>query len=210
MGEPGGALRVLIADDHPAMRDGIGRAIAQESDMTVVGAVADGVAAVEQFSALRPDAVLMDLQMPRKSGLEAIADIRAMSADACIVVLTSFAGDARVARALALGAASYILKTARTEAIVAAIRSACKGRTVLGPDVSQDLELHRGMEPLSAREISVLRLVAAGMNNRNIGEKLNISEQTVKSRIKNILAKLNAHDRSHAVVLGLKRGFLDH
>jgi DNA-binding NarL/FixJ family response regulator len=209
MSEPDTALRVLIADDHPAMRDGLARAIAQESNMTVVGMVADGVEAVNQFSALRPDVVLMDLQMPRRNGLQAIAEIRAICPDACLVVLTSFAGDARVSRALELGAASYILKTSRTETIVATLCSACNGRTVLGSDVSHDLEQHRGMEPLSPREVSVLRLVAAGRHNRSIGERLNISEQTVKSRIKNILAKLNAHDRSHAVALAMKRGFLD-
>jgi DNA-binding NarL/FixJ family response regulator len=210
MSEPGGTLRILIADDHPAMREGLAHAIAQESDLTVVGAVADGVEAVKQFSALSPDGVLMDLQMPRKNGLQAIADIRAISADARIVVLTSYAGDARVTRALALGATSYILKTAPTEGIIAAIRSACSGRTVLGADVSHDLELHRGMEALSPREVSVLRLIANGKRNRRIGEELNVSEQTIKSRIKNILAKLNAHDRSHAVALAMKRGFLDH
>jgi DNA-binding NarL/FixJ family response regulator len=210
MSERDGVLRILIADDHPAMRDGLARAIAQESNMTVVGAVADGVEAVKQFNALHPDCVLMDLQMPRKNGLQAIVDIRASSDDACVVVLTSYAGDARVTRALAFGATSYILKTARTEAIIAAIRSACNGRTVLGPDVSHDLESHRGMEPLSPREVSVLRLVASGKHNRSIGEELNVSEQTVKSRIKNILAKLNAHNRSHAVALAMKRGFFDH
>src|ERR1700744_2402171 len=203
MSEPGTALRVLIADDHPAMRDGLARTITQESNMTVVGMDADGVEAVAQFSALRPDVVLMDLQMPRRNGLHAIAEIRALCADACLVVLTSYAGDARVSRALELGAASYILKTSRTETIVATIRSARNGRTVLGSDVSLDLEQHRGMEPLTPRELRVLHLVAAGKRNRNIGADLNISEQTVKSRIKNILAKLNAHDRSHAVALAM-------
>src|SRR6202034_720051 len=128
MNELDGALRILIADDHPAMRDGLALAIGQQSNMSVVGVASDGVDAVNQFSTLRPDGVLMDLQMPRKSGLQAIADIRAISDDARVVVLTSCAGDARVARALALGATSYILKTAPTEAIIAAIRSACNGR----------------------------------------------------------------------------------
>jgi DNA-binding NarL/FixJ family response regulator len=210
MSESAGALRIMIADDHPAMRDGLARAIAQESDMTVVGSVADGVEAVQQFNALRPGGVLMDLQMPRKSGLQAIADIRAISDEGCIVVLTSYAGDARVTRALALGATSYILKTARVEAIIAAIRDACNGRTVLAPEVSHDVALHRGMEPLSPREVSVLRLIAVGARNWRIGEELNVSEETIKSRIKSILAKLHARDRSHAVALAMKRGFLDH
>ena len=191
------------------MREGLVRAIAQESNMAVVGAVADGVEAVKQFSALRPDGVLMDLQMPRKDGLQAIADIRAISDEGRIVVLTSYAGDARVARALALGATSYILKTARVEAIIGAIRNACNGRTVLAPEVSHDMALHRGMEPLSSREVSVLRLIALGKRNRGIGQELNVSEETIKSRIKNILTKLNARDRSHAVALAMKRGFLD-
>jgi DNA-binding NarL/FixJ family response regulator len=210
MSKLGGALQILIADDHPAMRDGLARGIAQESNLVVVGTVADGVEAVKQFTALRPDGVLMDLQMPRKDGLQAIADIRAISDEGCIVVLTTYAGDARVTRALALGATSYILKTAPIEEIIAAIRNACNGRTVLAPEVSQDVALHRGMEPLSPREISVLRLIALGERNRRIGEELNVSEETIKSRIKNILAKLNARDRSHAVALAMKRGFLDH
>lgn len=210
MSEADTALRVLIADDHPAMRDGLARAVAQESNMAVVGVAADGIEAVAQFNALRPDVVLMDLQMPHRNGLQAIAEIRALCPDACVVVLTSYAGDARVSRALELGATSYILKTSRTETIIATLRSACHGRTVLAPEVSHDLERHRGMEPLSPREVSVLRLVATGRRNRSIGEALNVSEQTVKSRIKNILAKLNAEDRSHAVALAMKRGFLDH
>jgi DNA-binding NarL/FixJ family response regulator len=205
-----GPIRILIADDHPTMRDGLARVIAYESDMTVVGSVADGAEAVAQFNRLHPDITLMDLQMPIKDGLRAISEIRSISADASVVVLTTFAGDARVGRALALGAASYILKTAPTEAIIAAIRGAHSGRMVLGPDVSHDLELHRGMEPLNPREVSVLQLIATGNHNRTIGERLNVSEQTVKSRIKNILAKLDAHDRSHAVALAIKRGFLDH
>jgi DNA-binding NarL/FixJ family response regulator len=204
------AIRILIADDHPALREGLARAISLEPGMTVVGSVEDGVEAISEFRVLRPDVVLLDLQMPRKSGLQALAEIRTISPAACVVVLSTYAGDARVARALRLGAASYLLKTAHTEAIVAAIYSAYSGRVVLAPDLSEDLEFHRGMETLSAREISVLRLIAAGMQNRRIGEELNISEQTVKSRIKNILAKLNARDRSHAVVLAMRRGFIDH
>jgi DNA-binding NarL/FixJ family response regulator len=204
------AIRVLIADDHPALREGLARAISLEPGMTVVGSVEDGVEAIAEFRAVRPDVVLLDLQMPRKNGLQALAEIRTISPAACVIVLSTYAGDARVARALRLGAASYLLKTARTEALVAAIHSAYNGRVVLAPDLSEDLEFHRGMEILSPREISVLRLIAAGMQNRRIGEELNVSEQTVKSRIKNILAKLNARDRSHAVVLAMKRGFIDH
>lgn len=210
MSDRTGIIRVLVADDHPMMRDGIAYALEKAHDMTVVGSAADGGEAVTQFTALRPDVVVMDLQMPNLDGLEAIAQIRSMQPDACIVVLTTYAGDARVGRAMALGAASYVLKTVPAKDIVAAIRAAHEGHMLLAPDVAQDLELHRATEPLTVRELSVLRLIASGKHNRSIGEELNVSEQTIKSRIKNILAKLNARDRAHAVVLAMKRGFMNH
>ena len=202
-------IKILIADDHPVMRQGLRAMLDQECDIEVVGEASDGAQAISQFKLLRPDVMLIDLQMPKIDGLQAIAAIRAFAPTALIVVLTTYPGDARVNRALSLGAKSYILKTATSEEISGALRGALAGETVVAPTIAHDISAFKGMEPLSARELSVLRLVALGNSNRSIGQALNISEETVKTRIKNILAKLGALDRTHAVTLAVKRGFLD-
>lgn len=202
-------IRILIADDHPVMRQGLRAMLEQESDMVVIGEANDGAQAIEQFQVLRPDVTLIDLQMPNVDGLQAITAIREFAPAALFVVLTTYPGDARVNRALSLGATSYILKTASSEEIAGALRGALSGKAVVAQTIAQDMSAFRGMEPLSARELSVLRLVALGNSNRSIGQALNISEETVKTRIKNILAKLGALDRTHAVTLAVKRGFLD-
>jgi DNA-binding NarL/FixJ family response regulator len=202
-------IRILIADDHPVMRQGLRAMLDQESDMEVIGEAGDGAQAIAQFQLLQPDVTLIDLQMPKVDGLQAISAIRALAPNALIVVLTTYPGDARVNRALSLGATSYILKTASSEEISAALRGALAGKTVVAPTIVHEISAFKGMEALSARELSVLRLVALGNSNRSIGQALNISEETVKTRIKNILSKLGAHDRTHAVTLAVKRGFLD-
>jgi DNA-binding NarL/FixJ family response regulator len=202
-------IRILIVDDHPVMRQGLRAMLEQESDMEVIGEADDGARAIAQFQLLQPDVTLMDLQMPKVDGLQAITTIREFAPAALIVVLTTYPGDARVTRALSLGATSYILKTASSEEIAATLRGALSGKTVVASTIAQDISAFKGMEPLSARELSVLRLVALGNSNRSIGQALNISEETVKTRIKNILAKLGALDRTHAVTLAVKRGFLD-
>jgi DNA-binding NarL/FixJ family response regulator len=202
-------LRVLIADDHPLMREGLRAAIDREPDMLVVGEAADGAQTIAMFTELRPDAVLMDLQMPNVDGLQAIAAIRALVPNAFVVVLTTYPGDARVARAISLGARSYILKIASRAEIVAALRLARAGRITISPEIVRDLDAHRGMDSLSDRELMVLRMIAAGKQNRHISEALHVSEETVKSRVKHILAKLQATDRTHAVTIAVRRGFID-
>jgi DNA-binding NarL/FixJ family response regulator len=202
-------LRILIADDHPLMRDGLRAACEREPDMVVVGEAADGAETIAMYARLRPDAVLMDLQMPNVDGLQAIAAIRALVPDAFVVVLTTYPGDARVARAISLGAKSYILKTSSRAEITAALRVARGGRSTIPAEIAADLDAHRGMDSLSDRELTVLRMIAAGKQNRHIGEALHVSEETVKSRVKHILAKLQASDRTHAVTIAIRRGFLD-
>jgi DNA-binding NarL/FixJ family response regulator len=202
-------IRILIADDRPVMRQGLRAMLEQESDMEVIGEANDGAQAIEQFHALRPDVTLIDLQMPNVDGLQAITAIREFAPAALFVVLTTYPGDARVNRAISLGATSYILKTASSEEIAGALRGALSGKAVVAQTIAQDMSAFKGMEPLSTRELSVLRLVALGNSNRSIGQALNVSEETVKTRIKNILAKLGALDRTHAVTLAVKRGFLD-
>lgn len=202
-------IRVLITDDHPAMRHGLAGAIASETDMEIAGEAADGAEAIEKFRELQPDVVLLDLQMPKVDGLEAIATIRAESPQAVVIVLTTYPGDARVMRALTLGATSYLLKSADLHAIVEAIRAAMVGKHVIDVDVAHELVEHAGSENLTSRELSVLRLASKGQGNRAIADALSISEDTVKSRMRNIMSKLDAQDRTHAVMIAVQRGFLD-
>jgi DNA-binding NarL/FixJ family response regulator len=209
MAEASRRLRLLIADDHPAMLDGLRYMIQPEKDLEVVAEATDGADCVGLFRECRPDVALIDLQMPRVDGLRVIATLCEEFAEPRLIVLTSYAGDARVSRALQLGATSYILKTARRSEILQAIRDAALGRTYLCAELAHDIAQHLGSERLSPREMSVLRLVAAGQHNKDIGASLHVSEQTVKTRIKNILAKLNAQDRTHAVTIAVRRGFLD-
>ncbi|WP_448095748.1 response regulator [Luteibacter yeojuensis] len=204
-----GTIRVLITDDHPVMRHGLRAAVSVEPDMEMVGEATNGWEAVEKFRQLQPNVVLMDLQMPSMDGLDAIRDIRAEFPHANIIVLTSYPGDARIMRALLLGATSYLLKTSSLDEIVQAIRASVAGRHVMDPEAAHQLATHAGAEALTPREISVLRLVAKGYGNKAIGRALSISEETVKSRMRSILGKLDAQDRTHAVMIALQRGFLD-
>ncbi|WP_343214803.1 response regulator transcription factor [Dyella sp. RRB7] len=202
-------IRVLIADDHPVMRDGIAAAVESGHDMVVIGQAADGAEAIVRFRELRPDVALVDLQMPGVDGLQAIAAIGGEFPDARIIVLTSYPGDARVKRALTFGASAYLLKTATRDEILAAIRSVMNGRRVVASEVAGEIASHAWSEMLSDRELSVLRLVATGHTNKRIADILCISEDTVKARLKNIMTKLGALDRTHAVTLARNRGFFD-
>jgi DNA-binding NarL/FixJ family response regulator len=191
------------------MRDGLRSTIELEQDMCVIGEAVDGAEAVAMFEDLRPDVTLLDLQMPRVDGLQALTAIRAMAPDASIVVFTIYPGDARVTQALTLGATSYLLKSARKDEILKAIRAAADGRQIIAAEISDELAAHQGMAVLTVRELSILRLVKEGMSNRLIAESLFISEDTVKTHMKNILIKLGASDRTHAVTIAQRRGFMD-
>jgi DNA-binding NarL/FixJ family response regulator len=203
-------IRVLIADDHPATRAGLRVIVESEGDLSVVAEAADGHEAVALFSQYRPDLVLMDLQMPNLNGLEAITRIRREQAAARIVVLTSYPGDARVARALAAGATSYILKTARTTILLTTLREAFAGRTMLDRAVKVDSPSYPSLESLSEREIAVLNLASSGHQNTQIARVLHVTEHAIKARMKRILCKLQARDRTHAVTIARQRGFIDY
>lgn len=209
MNNPAKRIRVLIADDHPVMRDGLRAAIESAGDMDVVGEAGDGAQALTRFREVEPDVTLLDIQMPHVDGLQAIAAIRAEFTSARIVVLTTYPGDARAKRALTLGATAYLLKSSTREEILDAIRRAAGGRRAMTAEVASDVALHALSEMLTQRELAVLALVATGHSNKEIAERLNVSDDTVKARLQNVMAKLGASDRTHAVTLAMRRGFLD-
>jgi DNA-binding NarL/FixJ family response regulator len=206
---PGQLIRILTVDDHALLREGLAALLATEADMAVIGFAATGYEALDQFRALRPDVTLMDLQMPDMSGAEAISAIRAEFPDARIVVLTTYSGDAQITRALKAGAFGYLLKSQVGSDLVDTIRAVHAGRKTLSPDVTFALAAHATDESLSPPELDVLRLIAAGNANKQIADGLGITEDTVKGRVRNILGKLGAHDRTHAVTIALKRGIIE-
>ncbi len=201
-------IRILSADDHPLLRSGIGALIATQSDMQLVGEAANGKEAVQLHRQLSPDVTLMDLQMPDMSGLDAIIAIRSEQPAARIIVLTTFSGDVLAQRALKAGAQAYVLKSLVRTEILNTIRVVHGGEKQIQPDVAAEMAKHTGDAALTTRELEVLRLVASGYANKVISARLDINEETTKTHIKNILAKLGARDRTHAVSLGLKRGVI--
>jgi len=205
-----GEIRVLIADDHPATREGLHAIVESEGDLRVVAEAGDGHEAVALFMRHSPDLVLMDLQMPGLGGLEAMRLMRREKPNARIVVLTSYPGDARVARALAAGAMSYMLKTVLGKVLLSALRETLAGRSVLDRGVRGDVDPHTAQESLSEREIAVLKLASSGHQNTQIARALNVSEHAIKARMKRILCKLDARDRTHAITIARQRGFLDY
>lgn len=198
----------MIADDHPMMREGIAAALQAEGGIEIVCTASNGSEAIADFARHRPDVSLIDLQMPVKDGLEAIIGIRALHPDARIVVLTTYSGDARVVAALKAGAAAYLLKDTGGLALARAVRNVYQGASVIAPVPQRDVDNHYRADALSPRELDVLRLAADGNTNRVIGEALGISEPTVKTHMSTILVKLGAGDRTHAVTLALKRGYI--
>ena len=201
-------IRILTVDDHPLLRAGIEALVSSQADMLVVAECANGRDAIRQFRKCRPDVTLMDLQMPEMSGTDAIIAIRDEFPDARIIVLTTYAGDVQALRALQAGARGYLLKDAVQEELLDTIRAVHAGKKTLSPAISQGIAEHATDDALTKSEIDVLRLIAEGRANKQIADHLSIAEETVKSRVKNILSKLGADDRTHAAMIGLKRGII--
>jgi DNA-binding NarL/FixJ family response regulator len=202
-------IRVLAVDDHPVLRQGIAGLIAGQLDMRLVGEASNGREAIQQFRALRPDVTLMDLQMPEMNGIDAISAIRGEFPEARIIVLTTYAGDVQALRAMKAGARGYLLKNLLYKELLDTIRAVHAGKKTLSPEISYQLAEHATDEALSPAEILVLRLIAVGNGNKQIAHQLSVTEETVKGRVKNILSKLGANDRTHAVLIGLKRGIIE-
>ncbi|WP_294054738.1 response regulator transcription factor [Sphingomonas sp.] len=202
-------ISVLVVDDHPMLREGIGAVIERQADMRLVGEARDGAEAVTQHEALRPDVTLMDIQMPKLGGIEAIEAIRARTPDAAILVLTTYPGDTQALRALRAGAAGYLLKSCIRKELLDAIRAVNAGRRAICADVAHDIALHALEDRLTDREIDILRLVAEGHPNKQIAWRLSLSTDTVKAHMKNIFSKLGVADRTHAVIVAARRGYID-
>lgn len=202
-------IRVLVVDDHAMVRDGISALLNRQTDMEVAGEAANGAEAIAMFRELRPDVTLMDVQMPGVGGVEAITEICRLSADARILVLTTYPGDANAFRALRAGAAGYLLKNGIRSELVDAIRSVHSGRRAVSADIAHELAVHALDEPLTQKEIAILQLVADGHANKQIATRLNLSVETIKAHLKTIFSKLGAHDRTHAVTLAARRGYIN-
>jgi DNA-binding NarL/FixJ family response regulator len=204
-----GPIRILAVDDHPVVRQGIAGLVAVHSDMSLVGEASNGREAIHQFRANHPDVTLMDLQMPEMNGLDAIIAIRGEFPEARIIVLTTYAGDAQVLRALKAGARAYLLKNLLHKELLETIRAVHAGKKTVSPEVSFQLAEHATDDALTPAEVRVLRLIAEGNANKEIAAQLSVSEETVKGQVRNILSKLGANDRTHAAMIGLKRGIIE-
>ncbi len=203
-----GLIRILAVDDHALLRKGLAATINAEPDMKLVAEASNGEGAIEKFRTHRPDITLMDIQMPGLNGIEATIRILVEFPDARIIVLTTYSGDVQVLRALRAGARAYLLKGHDRE-LIQTIHAVMEGRKRIPPEVAAELAEHATDDELSEREIEVLKLIAAGNSNKQIADLLCIAEATVKSRVTNILSKLSASDRAHAVTIGLKRGIIE-
>jgi DNA-binding NarL/FixJ family response regulator len=201
-------MNILCVDDHPLFLEGIATAIGSQDDMRLAAVASSGREAIEQFRKTRPDITLMDLRLPDMSGISAMAAIRAEFPDAKIIILTTFEGDVEIHRAIAGGARAYLIKSMPLAEFVDVIRKVDRGRTYLPAQIAQNLAQHVGSDVLSEREVEILTQVADGFRNREIGARLAISEDTVKSHLRHILEKLGAKDRTEAVAIGIRRGII--
>jgi len=201
-------IRVLVCDDHPLMREGIAAVIAIQPDMELAGEAGDGREALAQYRALQPDVALIDIQMPEVNGIEAIQAIRAEFPQARIAVLTTYRGDARALQAIRAGAQAYLLKSALRKELTEAIRALALGQRYFPPEIAAELAKHLGQEVLTQRETQVLQLIARGHGNKQVAGELSLSEDTVKGHLRSIMDKLGANNRTHAVTIGIERGFI--
>jgi DNA-binding NarL/FixJ family response regulator len=202
-------IRVLTVDDHVLLREGIAKLIGNQSDMEMVAEASNGREAVEMFRKHQPDVTLMDLQMPEMGGIDAISAIRAEFPEARIIVLTTYVGDVQVVRAIKAGAQAYLLKGPLRKELIETIRAVYAGQKRMSQEAASEIAEHAADDRLTAREIEVLGLIAGGNANKEIAARLTITEETAKGYVKNILTKLGANDRTHAVTIGLKRGIID-
>jgi DNA-binding NarL/FixJ family response regulator len=201
-------IRILIVDDHPLLHEGLANIIQFQQDMVLVGGATNGREAVGRFRECRPDVTLMDLQLPDQSGIDTMIAIRSELPEARVIILTTFAGDVEIMRALRAGARAYVLKSMPPSELLDTIRQVHAGKRRIPPEIAAYLAEHYNEESLSTREVEVLGQVAGGNRNRDIAEKLFIAEETVKAHIKNIMAKLGATDRTQAVAIGVRRGII--
>ena len=202
-------IRILAVDDHPIVRQGIAGLVGIQTDMVLVGEASNGRDAIQQFRTQHPDITLMDLQMPQMSGIDSLIAIRNEFPNAKVIVLTTYAGDTQILRALKAGAQAYLLKNTLHKELLETIRAVHTGKKILSPEVSYQIAEHATDDLLTPAEILVLRLIAAGNANKQIADQLSTTEETVKSRVKNILSKLGANDRTQAAMIGLKRGIIE-
>jgi two-component system, NarL family, response regulator len=202
-------IRILTVDDHPIVRQGIAGLVGIQTDMFLVGEASNGRDAIQQFRTHHPDITLMDLQMPEMNGIDSLIAIRNEFPDAKVIVLTTYAGDMQILRALKAGAQAYLLKNTLHKELLETIRAVHAGKKSLSPEISYQIAEHSTDDALTPAEIAVLRLIAAGNANKQIADQLSITEETVKSRVKCVLSKLGASDRTHAAMIGLKRGIIE-
>ncbi|MGA8872106.1 MAG: response regulator transcription factor [Candidatus Acidiferrales bacterium] len=202
-------IRILVVDDHPVVRQGVAGLVQGQPDMSIVGQASNGREAIQQFRVCHPDVVLMDLQMPEMNGLDALIAIRDEAPEARIIMLTTYAGDVQVLRAIKAGARGYLLKSALHRELLETIRAVHAGKKSLSAEASYELAEHATDDALTPAEVRVLQLIAAGNANKEIAAQLSVSEETVKGQVRNILSKLGAKDRTHAATIGVKRGIIE-